>query len=43
MKELHLHLAYIVTWVIHGSYLVFLGLKSARLKRELEKLEGSKK
>ena len=43
MKELHLHLAYIATWTIHGAYLVFLGLKSARLKRELEKLEGSKK
>ena len=43
MKEFHLHLAYIVTWVIHGGYLAFLGVKNARLKRELGKLEGSKK
>lgn len=39
----HLYLAYVATWVIHGAYLAFLGVKNARLKRELEKLEGSKK
>ena len=43
MKEMHLHLAYIATWVIHGVYLAFLGVKSLRLNKELEKLEGSKK
>jgi len=44
MMLLHLHLAYIATWVIHGAYLTFLAVKSARIKRELQKLEeGSKK
>jgi CcmD family protein len=43
MNLLHLRLAYIATWAIHGAYLAFLGMKNARLKRELEKLEGSKK
>jgi CcmD family protein len=43
MKELHLHLAYIATWVIHGAYLTFLGVKNVRLNKELEKLDGSKK
>lgn len=38
----HLYLAYIATWVIHGAYLAFLAAKRARLKRELEKLEGNK-
>ena len=40
----HLYLAYIATWAIHGAYLIFLAVKSARIKRELRKLEeGSKK
>jgi len=39
----HLYLAYAVTWVIHIAYLSFLAVKHARLKRELKKLEGSKK
>lgn len=43
MMLLHLHLAYIVTWVIHGAYLSFLGVKYVRLKGELKKLEESKK
>jgi CcmD family protein len=43
MMLLHLRLAYIATWAIHGAYLAFLAVKSARIRRELEKLEGSKK
>jgi CcmD family protein len=43
MSLLHLRLAYFVTWFIHGAYLLFLGVKSIRLQRELDKLEGSKK
>ena len=43
MKLLHLYLAYIATWAIHGAYLTFLAIKSARIKRELQKLEESKK
>jgi CcmD family protein len=39
----HLHLAYIVTWVIHGAYLLFLAVKHARLQRELRKLEEESK
>ena len=35
----HLYLAYVVTWVILGGYLMFLGVKGARLMRELRKLE----
>jgi len=42
MMLLHLHLAYIATWTIHGAYLTFLAVKHARLKRELQKLETKK-
>ena len=35
----HLYLAYVATWVIHGAYLVFLAVKRARLKRELQEIE----
>ena len=39
MMMRHLYLAYIATWVIHGAYLAFLGVKRARLKRELEAIK----
>lgn len=40
MNSLHyLYAAYIATWVIHGTYLFILTRKSARLRREMEKLK----
>ena len=34
----YLYAAYIATWMIHGTYLVILLRKSARLRREMESL-----
>jgi len=31
--------AYVATWVIHGSYLMILVRKYARLRREMESLK----
>jgi CcmD family protein len=31
--------AYVATWAIHGTYLFILARKSARLRREMEKLK----
>ena len=31
--------AYIATWAIHGAYLWILSRKSARVRREMEKLK----
>jgi CcmD family protein len=31
--------AYIATWVIHGSYLVFLVRKYSKIRREMESLQ----
>jgi CcmD family protein len=31
--------AYVATWAIHGTYLFILSRKSARLRREMEKLK----
>ncbi|HZR29894.1 MAG TPA: CcmD family protein [Terriglobales bacterium] len=42
MMLLHLRLAYIATWAIHGAYLTFLAVKSTRIRRELRKLESKK-
>ena len=40
MNSLHyLYAAYIATWVIHGSYLFILARKSARIRREMERLK----
>jgi CcmD family protein len=35
----YLYAAYIATWVIHGTYLYILARKSARVRRELERLK----
>ena len=34
-----LYAAYIVTWVVHITYLAVLGRKAARLRREIEDLK----
>ena len=40
MNKLHfLYAAYIVTWAVHISYLVFLARKAARLRSEIEDLK----
>ncbi len=40
MNKLHfLYAAYIVTWVVHITYLAILGRKAARLCREVEDLK----
>ena len=33
--------AYVATWVIHGTYLVILVRKYAKLRREIESLKGT--
>ncbi|MGH9669505.1 MAG: CcmD family protein [Terriglobales bacterium] len=38
-----MQLAYIATWLIHIAYIVFLTLKSRRLKKEFEELEKGRK
>lgn len=35
----YLYAAYIVTWAIHGTYIVFLARKYSRLRREMEQLK----
>ncbi|HEX6466908.1 MAG TPA: CcmD family protein [Terriglobales bacterium] len=35
---LHLHLAYIATWLIHFSYIAYLARKAVRLRREAREL-----
>lgn len=35
----YLYAAYIATWVIHGTYLLILARKAARLRREIENLK----
>jgi CcmD family protein len=35
----YLYAAYIATWVIHGTYLLILARKAARLRREVEGLK----
>jgi len=40
MKSLnYLYAAYIATWAIHGTYLWILARKSARIRREMEKMK----
>ena len=40
MNKLYfLYAAYVVTWVVHISYLVILGRKAARLRREIKDLK----
>ncbi len=40
MNKTHfLYAAYIVTWVVHITYLAVLGRKAARLRREVEELK----
>ncbi len=40
MSKLHfLYAAYIVTWVVHISYLVYLSRRAARLRAEIEDLK----
>jgi CcmD family protein len=40
MNKVHfLYAAYIVTWVVHITYLAILGRKAARLRREVEDLK----
>jgi CcmD family protein len=40
MNPLHyLYAAYIVTWAIHGTYLVILLRKYSRIRREMGKLK----
>jgi CcmD family protein len=34
----YLYAAYVATWVIHISYLIYLSRKAARLRREAEEL-----
>ena len=38
-KTDYLYAAYIVTWVVHITYLAVLGRKAARLRREIEDLK----
>jgi CcmD family protein len=35
----YLYAAYIATWAIHGTYLWILARKSARIRREMEKVK----
>ena len=35
----YLYAAYIATWIIHGTYLLILARKAARLRRDVEKLK----
>jgi CcmD family protein len=37
----YLYAAYIATWLIHGTYLVVLARKAARVRREMQKLKRS--
>lgn len=40
MNKLHyLYAAYIVTWVVHITYLAVLGRRATRLRREIEELK----
>ena len=40
MKSLnYLYAAYIATWAIHGTYLGILVRKSAKIRREMEKMK----
>ncbi|HEY4053922.1 MAG TPA: CcmD family protein [Terriglobales bacterium] len=40
MNSLHyLYAAYIATWAIHGTYLWILARKSAKIRREMEKMK----
>ena len=43
MNHLHLELAYLATWVILITYIVFLSVKTRALKKEFEELERGKK
>lgn len=35
----YLYVAYTVTWVIHISYILYLGRRTARLRNEARELE----
>jgi len=37
----YLYAAYVVTWVIHGTYLYILARKASRIRREIERLKSS--
>jgi CcmD family protein len=37
----YLYAAYIVTWLIHGTYLYILARKASRIRREIERLKSS--
>jgi CcmD family protein len=40
MNSLHyLYAAYIATWAIHGTYLWILARRSAKIRREMEKMK----
>jgi CcmD family protein len=40
MKSLnYLYAAYIATWAIHGTYLWILARKSAKIRREMDKMK----
>ena len=39
----YLYAAYIATWAIHGTYLVILARKYARVRREMESLKTQSK
>jgi len=40
MNSLHyLYAAYIATWAIHGTYLWILARKSAKIRKEMEKVK----
>ncbi len=38
-KTYFLYAAYVVTWIVHITYLAFLGRKATRLRREIEDLK----
>ncbi len=40
MNKIHyLYAAYVVTWLVHISYLGYLARKAARVRREVEELK----
>jgi CcmD family protein len=41
MSNKYLMAAYIVTWVIHNGYILYLGARTRRVAEELKELEST--
>ena len=39
----YLYAAYVATWAIHGTYLVILLRRYSRIRREMERLQTSRR